>query len=153
MKHPPGAQNRKQSVPDGMSRTTGAAAGGKPLVVCDMSRASDTPAERTAEYRRLLTGFLIGREWAGAGFTFRFRADPGIADWVRDLARREKECCAFFDFTVTADDREVRWNVSVIDDDMAQRVMTEFYRLPDTFRRWRRGRTRRSGDLSQGGPA
>jgi hypothetical protein len=105
----------------------------KPPVVCDMSRAPDTLEERMAEYGRLFSKFLIGREWVGNSISFRFRANDGIEDWVRDLARREKDCCAFFDFTVTGDGREVRWDVSVMDDDMARQVLAEFYRLPDAL--------------------
>jgi hypothetical protein len=104
-----------------------------PPVACDMSGASDTLEERMAEYGRLFSGFLAGREWAGDRFTFRFRVGAGTEDWVRDLARREKDCCGFFNFTVTADDREVRWVVSVIDDDMARLVLAEFYRLPEAL--------------------
>jgi hypothetical protein len=103
----------------------------KPTVVCDMSGAPDTLAERAAEYRRLFTQALTGRERSGAGIRFRFRADPGVADWIRDLAAREKACCAFFNFTVTADDEEVRWDASVIDDVTARQVLAEFYRLPE----------------------
>jgi len=102
-----------------------------PAVVCDMSRAPDTPEERVAEYRRLFSGFLIGRDRIGNGFRFRFRADDGIEDWVRDLASREKECCAFFNFVVTGDGGEVHWDASVIDDDMARQVLGEFYRMPE----------------------
>jgi hypothetical protein len=105
----------------------------KPMVVCDMSGAPDTLAERAAEYRRLFTHALTGRERSGAGIRFRFRADPGVADWVRDLAAREKACCAFFNFTVTADDDEVRWDASVIDDVTARQVLAEFYRLPEVL--------------------
>ena len=105
----------------------------RPPVACDMSGAPDTLDERMAEYGRLFSGFLAGREWTGDRFTFRFRAGEGTEDWVRDLARREKDCCGFFNFTVTADDREVRWDVSVIDDDMARLVLAEFYRLPEAL--------------------
>jgi hypothetical protein len=103
----------------------------RPQVACDMSGAADTLAERAAEYRRLFTQALTGRERSNGGIRFRFRADPGVAEWVRDLADREKACCAFFNFTVTADYEEVRWDASVIDDIAARRVLAEFYRLPE----------------------
>ncbi|HUY44278.1 MAG TPA: hypothetical protein VMV92_00915 [Streptosporangiaceae bacterium] len=74
----------------------------RPPVVCDMTSAPDTPAARIDEYRRLFTQSLLGRSRTGNGITFRFRADPGLDEWVRDLARREKACCAFFHFTVKA---------------------------------------------------
>ena len=105
----------------------------QPPVVCDMSAAPDTLVERAAEYRRLFSQALTGRERSDAGIRFRFRADPGVAQWVRDLAEREKACCAFFNFTVTVDDREVWWDASVIDDDLARQMLSEFYRLPDTL--------------------
>ncbi len=103
----------------------------RPPVACDMSGAPDTLAERAAEYRRLFTQVLTGRERSEAGIRFRFRADPGVAVWVRDLAEREKACCAFFNFTVTADHEEVRWDASVIDDDIARQMLAQFYRLPE----------------------
>ena len=102
-----------------------------PAIACDMSSAPDTPAERRAEYQRLFAGFLIGRTRSQAGITFRFRADRGVQDWVRDLAAREKACCAFFRCRVTSVGREVRWDISVIDDDVARQILAEFYRLPD----------------------
>jgi hypothetical protein len=103
-----------------------------PPVVCDMTSAPDTPAERIAEYRRLFAQSLLGRDRTSTGIRFRFRADAGLEDWVRDLARREKSCCAFFSFTVTARDGEVWWDASVIDDDIAREILDEFYRLPDS---------------------
>jgi hypothetical protein len=53
-------------------------------------------------------------------------------EWVRDLAAREKACCAFFSFAVTVHDDEVWWDASVVDDDAARQILDEFYRLPDT---------------------
>jgi hypothetical protein len=106
-----------------------------PAVVCDMSGAADTFAERMAEYRRLFAQSLVGRSRAGAGIRFRFRADPGLAEWVRDLARREQACCPFFRFTIKASGHEVWWDVSVVDDDAARQVLAEFYRLPGTLSR------------------
>ncbi len=86
-----------------------------------------------AEYRRLFAGHLAGRSRSGAGLRFRFRAGPGVEDWVRDLARREQECCAFFDITVTADGQEIRWDASVADDEAARDALAAFYRLPDSL--------------------
>lgn len=103
-----------------------------PPVVCDMSNAPDTPAGRVEEYRRLFAQSLLGRERTSAGIRFRFRADSGIEAWVRDLAAREKSCCAFFDFAVTVSDDEVRWDAAVIDDEIARQILEEFYRLPES---------------------
>jgi hypothetical protein len=101
-----------------------------PPVACDLSGTPGAFAERMAEYRRLFGQHLAGRSQTAAAISFRFRAGPGVEDWVRDLARREKACCAFFDFTVTAGGQEVRWDVTVAaDDDAARQVLAGFYRL------------------------
>jgi hypothetical protein len=102
-----------------------------PPVACDMTHAPDTPAERRAEYQRLFAAHLAGRDRISTGIRFRFRADPGLEAWVRDLADREKACCAFFDFTVTAVAQEIWWDAGVIDDDLARQHLENFYTLPD----------------------
>ncbi|HUG84593.1 MAG TPA: hypothetical protein VMM13_08500, partial [Euzebya sp.] len=68
-----------------------------------------------------------------AGIRFRFRALPGLEKQVRDLAAREKGCCAFFTFTVARQDDEVWWDAGVGDDDIARQVLEEFYHLPVTL--------------------
>lgn len=98
-------------------------------VACDMSNARDTPEERLAEYRRLFATALTARERTGLGIRFRFRADPGVEEWVRDLAAREKACCPFFGFAVTVEGGEVRWDAAVPDTDAAKAVLEDFYAL------------------------
>jgi hypothetical protein len=102
-----------------------------PPIVCDMTNAPDTPAERMAEYGRLFRVALVGRERAGDGIRFRFRAEEGVEEWIRDLARREQACCAFFSFAVSARGGEVWWDATVVDDDVAHQILEEFFRLPD----------------------
>src|SRR5215831_689113 len=99
-------------------------------IVCDMTSATDTGPERMLEYGRLFAQALIGRERTPAGIRFRLRADDGVESWVRDLAAREKACCPFFDFTVENDGREVHWDATVVDDDIARAILDEFYHLP-----------------------
>jgi hypothetical protein len=101
-------------------------------IACDMSAAPDTGPERMAEYQRLFTRALVGRERTAGGIRFRLRADDGVEAWVRDLAAREKACCPFFDFDITTGGGEVRWHATVVDDDVARAILDEFYRLPDT---------------------
>jgi len=124
-----------------------------PPIVCDMTGATDTPAERIEEYRRLLSQSLIGRSQTPTGIRFRFRADPGLADWVRDLARREKACCGFFDFTVQASGGEVWWDACVVDDETARRILAEFYRLPGTVAAGDAVVRQRFADQGLSGPA
>jgi hypothetical protein len=114
-----------------MTETTDQTSTATPPIVCDMTDAPDTAAERFSEYERLFIGALVGRERVGEGIRFRFRADPGLEDWVRDLAAREMACCAFFTFDTTVHGDEVWWDVSVVDDDLARQILDEYYRLPD----------------------
>jgi hypothetical protein len=102
-------------------------------IACDMTDAPDTATERIAEYQRLFSGGFIGRERIDSGIRFRFRLAEGLEKWVCDLASREKACCAFFTFSVTRHGDELWWEASVIDDDIARRILDEFYRLPDTL--------------------
>jgi hypothetical protein len=97
-----------------------------------MTDAPDTDAERLAEYQRLFAQALVGRERTPDGTRFRFRAEPGVEAWVRDLAAREKACCAFFTFTVASLDGEVLWDATVVDDEAARAILEELYALPDT---------------------
>ena len=102
-------------------------------VACTLTGTPGAFAERMAEYQRLFRRYLTGRSRTGQGIRFRFRAEPGVEDWVRDLARREQECCGFFDFTVTADAQGIRWDAAVADDEAARQALDEFYRLPGTL--------------------
>jgi hypothetical protein len=101
-------------------------------VACDMTTAPDTPEQRVAEYGRLFGRHLLGREHTAEGIRFRLRADDGVEAWVRDLSVREKACCPFADFAINTVDGEVRWDITVIDDDLAREVLEEFYRAPET---------------------
>jgi hypothetical protein len=96
-------------------------------IVCDMSTAKDTEEERLAEYRRLFASALTGRDRVGDAIRFRFRADA--EEWVRDLAAREKACCAFYDFTIAVEGAEVWWDCTAPAD--ARPVLDEFHALPD----------------------
>jgi hypothetical protein len=102
-------------------------------IICDVRGAPDTAPERLREYQRLFSQALISRERTADGIRFWFRAQPGLEAWVRDLAAREKACCAFFAFSIMALGEEVRWDATVIDDDIARAILEEFYALPDTI--------------------
>lgn len=102
-------------------------------IVCDMTDAPDTTEERLAEYRRLFGNDLASREHTDAGIQFRFRTRPGLADEIRDLAAREKACCAFFDFDIREHGDEITWDASVVDDPIARQILDEYYALPDTL--------------------
>jgi hypothetical protein len=108
-----------------------------PAIACDLTDAPDTAEERMAEYARLFARALAGRERTDEGVRLRFRADEGVEAWVRDLAVREKACCPFYNFTVSATGGEVWWDVSLVDgvadgDDQTTRTLLDtYYHAPD----------------------
>jgi hypothetical protein len=99
-------------------------------IVCDMSTAPDTGPQRLAEYDRLFSTHLLGRERWGDGIRFRLRADNGVEAWVRDLAAREKACCAFLDSQIAVEGGQVLWDITAINDDIARAILDEYYELP-----------------------
>jgi hypothetical protein len=101
-------------------------------IVCDMSTAPDTGPQRLAEYDRLFSTHLLGRERRGDGIRFRLRADHGVEAWVRDLAAREKACCGFLDSQIAVERGQVLWDITTIDNDIAQAILDEYYDLPET---------------------
>lgn len=103
-----------------------------PPIVCDMTDAPDTTAERIARYETLFTQALVGRERTDDGIRFRLRADPWVEEEATELAALDKACCAFFTFTITRHGDEIWWATSVPDDDIARAILDEYYNLPDT---------------------
>jgi hypothetical protein len=99
-------------------------------IVCDMRHAPDTPRQRLDEYARLFAAAFVARERTAEGVRWSLRADPGIAEWARDLAAREQACCAFLAITVTVEGSCVRWDVTSIDDPAARAIVDLFYDLP-----------------------
>jgi hypothetical protein len=107
-----------------------------PAIACDLTDAPDTAEERMAEYDRLFSQVLVGRERADAGVRLRFRADEGVEAWVRDLAAREKACCPFYDFAVGTTDGQVWWDISLVDgvaddENTARTLLDTYYHAPD----------------------
>ena len=78
-------------------------------LVCDLTGADDTLAERLGEYRRLFDHALVARDSTTDASTFRFAARPGVRDWVLDLVRREALCCPFLSYEVDEADAEIWW--------------------------------------------
>lgn len=99
-------------------------------IVCDMTGAPDTGAERLAEYARLFETAYLGRDRDKPGARWLLRADPGFEEWARDLAERENACCAFMTSTVTREGDLVIWHMTTIDDEAATAVLDMFHDLP-----------------------
>jgi hypothetical protein len=104
-------------------------------IACDMSSAEDTPDERLQEYGRYFAQSLLRRERRADSVLFSFRADPGAAEGLKDLARREWACCPFLAYCVEPAGDEVRWTTTnaVAGDARAavDAFLDVFYALPD----------------------
>jgi hypothetical protein len=85
---------------------------------------------RMAEFGQLFRDALVGRDNTADGIRFRFALRAGLEDQIRDLARREQSCCAFFDFTVAVHGDEVWWDATVTDPE-ARPILDDFFSLPE----------------------
>ena len=95
-------------------------------IVCTLT--DDDARARFAEYDRLLAAAYVGRERTEAGMRWTLR--PGVGEWARDLAARERACCAFLTISVDEVGDGVLWEVTA--DPAAQAVVGWFYDLPVT---------------------
>ena len=81
-------------------------------VACTLRPAEFT--DRSEAWRRLLSGWLVGREPSHDGARLTLRGAPGVADAARELAALEAECCPWMvievgegeDVTLSATSRE-----------------------------------------------
>jgi hypothetical protein len=79
-------------------------------VACSLS--VDQMRARGEEARELLGGALLKRERIPDGVLLRFRGSPELEARVRDFARREKECCPFFEFSFAREDGELELRIT-----------------------------------------
>ncbi len=69
---------------------------------------------RQAEFAALCSTYLREHErLSPRHLRLVLAGDEGLADTVRDLAARERDCCSFFDFTVTPTLQDVVLDVEV----------------------------------------
>ncbi|MDQ1510393.1 MAG: hypothetical protein QOG50_2237 [Actinomycetota bacterium] len=90
----------------------------------------DGMAVRMAEFAYLFRAALVGRDTTPDGIRFRFAADAGVEDQVRDLARREQTCCSFFSFAIEVHGDEVWWDASATDAH-SRSILDDFFALPE----------------------
>lgn len=94
-----------------------------PPIECTLGEEA-RPA-REAECHELFSSALIASERTEEGVRLRFHSDDGVEEQVRDLARREKKCCAFFEFDVVREADDVRLDWSGPED--AQSLLDQIY--------------------------
>jgi hypothetical protein len=88
--------------------------------------------KRAFEFREAFI-HLERTETIAGGFRWYFQADSALEVQLRDLARREHECCKFFSFSLTREGRALVWETRAPHE--AAAVLEEFKRLPETLKR------------------
>ena len=74
-------------------------------VACTLSSADlDTQRKR---WRRLAAKALVERTESGDGLRISFRAEPGVANELQELAAIERQCCAWATWTVHESERRI----------------------------------------------
>jgi hypothetical protein len=94
-------------------------------IACSLT--AEGQLERAAEFRELMRRALAQRHREPGRVVLSFRADPGVAEHVEDLAARERECCPFLDLAVERADGLVALSIAAARD--AQPVLDAFYGL------------------------
>jgi hypothetical protein len=92
---------------------------------CSLSAADQ--GDRAAEFRALAGRALVERERDDGAVRLSFRADPDVREAVEDLARRERECCSFLDFSVREGDGHVTLAIAAAPEDRPP--LDAFYEL------------------------
>jgi len=62
---------------------------------------------RRGEIEALARAALVGRERGSGKVRLRYRRSDEVEAAVRDLVRRERQCCPFLDFDLTVGDQEL----------------------------------------------
>ena len=90
-------------------------------IACSLTGAE--AADRGDEIGELARRALLNRERCDGHISLTFR--PEAADAVRELARRESECCPFFTIEVVERGGEVRLDIAAPAD--AEPILDAFY--------------------------
>jgi hypothetical protein len=101
-------------------------------LICDLSQAPDSPAQRLAAYRHLFAA-LLARVPLIHGFRFVFdaaRVDRGLLD---RLVALEGACCPFLHSDVSTVGEQVWWDLTVDAEEEAVPFLDALRELPDTL--------------------
>ena len=99
-------------------------------IVCTLSDRDQLA--RVGEFRAVFAHLVATQQFEG-GFRWRFSAEPGLEATLVDLARREHDCCRFFEFDITRDSDCIVWETRASQE--AAVIMDAFMRLPENLSR------------------
>ena len=92
-------------------------------IACTLSPAD--MAARGEELREIARAALVGRERYAGGVRLVYRNSEAIEAALRDLIRRERECCPFLDFTL--DSRAERLALDIAAPSEAEEVLDAIF--------------------------
>jgi len=97
------------------------------VVACSLN--GQEQADRGARWVALAARAFVEREPTERGQRLVFRREEGVEIELEELAALERECCAFADWTVSAEDGRVVLDVSGSSDEGVAAVQGMFCRL------------------------
>jgi len=104
--------------------------GSDAVVACSLNRGE--LADRGQQWDRPAGRAFAQRVPTERGLRLVFRREDGVENGLRELARLEKKCCAFADWTVTVAGERVLLDVSGSSDEAVAAVQSMFTRLGDS---------------------
>jgi hypothetical protein len=109
--------------------TCGCGAEPREPIACTLDRQGQL--ERTNEFASIFV-HIEQTEPTPWGFRWHFRPVPGLEPRLRELARREHECCRFLEFQILQEGDLLLWETRT--EERARPVLEEFMRLPDLLK-------------------
>lgn len=100
---------------------------GSEVLACTLG-AGDL-ARRAARWEALTGRSLTRATRTDSGLRLVFRADPGVADELRDLAAMERDCCAFANWSVHERGTELTLDVTADGADAIAAIQSLFSAL------------------------
>jgi hypothetical protein len=106
-----------------------------PAFLQEAPTCSLDPQRRAAREREFGAVFewLRSAERDGAGFRWTFQNGPGVERRVRELARREHQCCPFLSFAVSTRGDDIVWQAR--GQAGSEALVAAFFDLPDAIKR------------------
>lgn len=127
--------HERSSEPSSCGCSSACAPSGDQPIACTLA-GPEPQRQRATEFQEVFVSLTHIERGEGSA-RWHFRDEPGLELRLRELVRRERECCRFFEFHISRQDGGLVWETRA--PEAAAAVLTEFMRLPETLRR---GRTR-----------
>ncbi len=96
-------------------------------VACSLTQ--DGMSERRRRWHELAGRAFVARTETGSGLRLEFRREAGVEDELFELARLERDCCAFAAWNVTTDGAHAVLDVTATGDQAVAAVQQMFRTL------------------------